>query len=82
MSKKEKKEKVVYYDDNSPIVDMSAVNKSGKRQPPPTPRQQSTFKEKWQTYWAAVKTMFKPMIVVLGILGALYFLMMWLSGNF
>lgn len=83
MSKKQKKqkEKIVYYDDNSPIADMSAVNKSGKRQPPPPPRVQSTAREKWNTYWGAVKRMFLPMLFVLGIIGILYLLMMWIGGN-
>ncbi len=74
MSKK-KKEKVVYYDDNSTIADMSSVNKKGQKQPPPPPksvRSPSTFKEKWQTYWSAVKMMLAPTLVVLAIILILY----------
>ena len=78
---KKKKEKIVYYDDNSPIADMSAVNRSGKKKPPPPPRRQSTAKEKWQTYWTAVKTMFVPMLFVLGVLAGLYLLMLLLGGH-
>ena len=83
MSKKQKKkkEKIVYYDDNSPIADMSAVNKSGKSKPPPPPRVQSTAREKWGTYWSAVKRMFLPMLIVLCVLGILYLFLMWIGGN-
>jgi hypothetical protein len=83
MSKKQKqkKEKIIYYDDNSPIADMSAVNRSGKKKPPLPPRKQSTAKEKWETYWMAVKTMFKPMLFVLGVLGVLYLLAMLIGGH-
>lgn len=80
-NKKEKKEKVIYYDDNSTIADMSAVNKKGEKQAPPPPRVQSTAREKWRTYWNAVKTMVLPMCVALGILGILYLLTMWIGGN-
>jgi len=83
--KKQKKEKVVYYDDNSTISDMSNVTRIGRKSPPP-PRQQSkprsTFKEKWKTYWSAVKTMVLPMLIALFIIGLLYVLLMWISGNF
>ncbi|MBP3433945.1 MAG: hypothetical protein J6K50_01600 [Clostridia bacterium] len=84
MSKKQKKqkEKIVYYDDNSPIADMSSVNRKGEKKAPPAPKIKSTAKEKWQTYWTAVKTMFVPMMIVLGVIGFLYLLMMWLGGNF
>ena len=83
MSKKQKKqkEKIVYYDDNSPIADMSSVNKTGKKQPPPPPRVQSTAREKWNTYWGAVKKMFMPMMFVLLVIGILYFFTMCLGGN-
>ena len=77
MSKK-KKEKVVYYDDNSTIADMSAVNKNGQKQPvqqQKTVRPRSAFKEKWQTYWTAVKMMLVPTGVVLVIILILYLLM-------
>lgn len=72
--KKTKKEKVVYYDDNSTIVDMSNVTRIGQRQPnpPPVPRRRSTFKEKWKTYWSAVRMMLLPLLIALLGLGALY----------
>ena len=80
MSKK-KKDKVIYYDDGMTICDMSRVNKKGEKQDPPPPRRQSTASEKWKTYWTAVQQMLLPMAIVLCILGALYFLIMIISGN-
>ncbi len=76
MSKK-KKDKVIYYDDNSTVADMSNVTRSGfsnKKSHDNKPR--ATFKEKWKTYWHAVKLMLWPMCFVLAILGLLYLLMM------
>lgn len=72
--KKKNKEKVIYYDDNSTIADMSNVTRIGQRKPnpPPVPRRRSTFKEKWRTYWSAVKMMLFPMFMVLLALGILY----------
>ncbi len=70
MSKKEDKEKVVYYDDESTIADMSGVpggKKKGRQNAP-----KSTFREKAKTYFEAVKMMFLPMCFVLGILAVLY----------
>lgn len=63
--KKKKKEKVKYVDDGRTIADMSGVSggrlwsKQGTTSSP---------KEIWQTYWSAVKMMFKPMLVVIGFL--------------
>lgn len=79
---KKKKEKIVYYDDNSTIVDMSNVTKSGKKEPPRAPKKQSTFGEKWRTYWSAVKMMVIPMCIALLIIAALYLVIMFATGNF
>lgn len=80
---KKKKEKIIYYDNGATLADMSAVNKKGERQPTNhvPPKKRSTFKEKWNTYWAAVKMMIMPMCVVLAIIGILYLLMMWMVGG-
>ena len=80
MSKK-KKEKIIYYDDNSTIADMSSVNRTGRPKPPPPPRKRSTFSEKWNTYWSAVKSMVIPLCVALSILCIFYLLLMLISGN-
>ena len=79
---KKKKEKIIYYDDNSTISDMSNVTRNGKKEPPRAPKKVSTFGEKWKTYWAAVKMMVFPMCVVLFVVAVLYFVMMLLGGNF
>lgn len=77
MSKKEKKDKVIYYDDNSTIADMTNVTRTGlPNKKPREQKQRATFKEKWKTYWHAVKMMLWPMCFVLAVLGLLYLLMM------
>jgi len=61
---KGKKEKVRYYDDGRTVADMSGVK--DRRLPGGDPlRPRATAKEKWDTYWNAVKMMFGPMLVVL-----------------
>ena len=61
---KGKKEKVRYYDDGRTIADMSGVK--DRRPPGGDPlRPRATAKQKWDTYWNAVKMMFGPMLVVL-----------------
>lgn len=78
MSKKKKKqkpkEKVRYIDDGRTIADMSGTGKmspllgsSGKKR--------ASFKEQWKTYISAVKMMFFPMLVVLGILTIAFIIM-------
>ena len=81
---KKKKEKVTYYDDNSTISDISNVTRIGQKNPPPPrePKKQSTFKEKWRTYWTTVKMMVIPLCVALLIMGVLYLFFMFLGGGF
>lgn len=85
MSKK-KKEKIIYYDDNSTIADMSGLPNRKPAQKPKqatfidTPRK-SGFGDKWRTYWSSVKMMFLPMIVVLFVITLIFLGMMWLGGN-
>ena len=62
MSKKEKKEKVVYVDDGSSVADMSGLS-GGKRL---RNTGGSSARDKWNTYWDAVKMMFTPMLFVSG----------------
>ncbi|MBQ9728760.1 MAG: hypothetical protein IJV85_04105 [Clostridia bacterium] len=80
MSKK-KKEKIIYYDDGSTISDMSSVNRKGEKREPPPPREKSTFWEKWNTYWSAVRSMLLPLGIALSVIGILYILLMLISGN-
>jgi maltodextrin utilization protein YvdJ len=79
-NKKEKKEKVIYYDDNRTIADMSnvsAIGRSSRAQK--EKRSKATFREKWKTYWAAVKMMLIPMFVVLAIICVVFLLMIFLG---
>ncbi len=70
-----KKEKIRYVDDGRTIADMSAV--SGGRLPKrPRGIPGSSWKEKWQTYIAAVKMLLLPMIVVITALGVVY-MVLW-----
>ena len=82
MSKKKKKEKIVYYDDGSSIADMSSVGGMGRRapkdKPAPTEKRRSTFSEKWKTYWSAVKMMFVPMLITLLIITVIFLILMLL----
>ncbi|MBO6264030.1 MAG: hypothetical protein J6N93_07175 [Clostridia bacterium] len=74
MAKKKDKEKVIYYDDNSTIVDMSDVTGIGRNKVPKRQKVPSTFKEKMGTFWFAFKLMLIPTAVVLAIIGILYLL--------
>ncbi|MBP5177727.1 MAG: hypothetical protein ILP02_04000 [Clostridia bacterium] len=74
--KKKKKEKITYVDDGSTVSDMSNVGGIGRKIPSPdkskAPRRDSTFREKFATYWSAVKTMFLPMLAVLVALSLIF----------
>lgn len=78
---KKKKEKIIWYDDNSTIADMSAVSgKKGNNAGNVKPR--STFKDKWNTYWSTVKLMLLPTAFVLGVIAVLYVVLMFITGGF
>ena len=70
MAKKEKKEKVRYYDDGRTLADMSNVRRNFELNKAPMYR--SSFKERWNTYWAAVRMVFPTMITFIVILCILY----------
>lgn len=72
--KKKKKEKVKYIDDGRTIADMSNVA-GGRKSLDGSGRRTSSAKEKWTTYWEAVKMMFVPMLVVLGVMTAIFLLL-------
>ena len=79
MGKKKEKEKIRYVDDGRTIADMSNVTKRGPRvfdRNPYKPR--STAKEKWSTYWGAVRMMFVPMLVAVCAIVIVYMLMSFL----
>ncbi len=66
---KKKKEKITYIDDGRTVADMSKL--PGKRL---AKRSTGTAKDKWNTYWGAVKMMFTPMLVVICALAVVYML--------
>ncbi len=72
--KKKKKDKVKYVDDGRTIADMSGlygghrVNSNGAK---------GTLKDQARTYFEAVKMMFVPMLVTIGII-SLAFLIVYL----
>ena len=67
--KKKKKEKITYIDDGRTIADMSEVSRGMQWTKQGTT---SSVKDIWRTYWSAVKMMFKPMLVVVGFIIAVY----------
>lgn len=69
--KKEKKQKVKYIDDGRTIADMTNVGYG----PQGKGIKGSSAGDKWRTYWEAVKMMFVPMLVVLGIITAAYLIL-------
>lgn len=71
-----KKEKITYVDDGRTLADMSGVSGGSHGRNPYAPR--STFRERWETYKAAVKMMFLPMLVVICGILIVYMLMSFL----
>ena len=75
MSKdKNKKKKTVYIDDGRTIADMSGVGGFNSR---PKKEPMTMGKSKWTTYKEAVKMMFVPMLITMGII-TLAFLFVYL----
>lgn len=66
---KKKKEKITYIDDGRSFADMSGVSGGMNFSSKGTT---SSPKEIWETYWSAVKMMFKPMLVVIGFLCVIF----------
>ncbi|MDE6273504.1 MAG: hypothetical protein K2L87_00450 [Clostridiales bacterium] len=75
-NKQKPKEKVVYYDDNSTVADMSGTHKKEK-----TPRQKATFREKARTYFAVVRKMILPMLCTLAAFGLIYLFLLLITGK-
>ena len=71
MAKKEKKkkEKITYIDDGRSFADMSGVQGGFRFAKKGTTASPS---EIWETYVSAVKMCFKPMLVVIGFLCAIF----------
>ena len=70
---KEKKQKVTYVDDGRTLADMSGIGGPRFHRSANAPR--SSAKEKWDTYWAAVRMMFVPMLVVITALLVIYMIL-------
>ena len=70
---KKKKEKVTYIDDGRTIADMSGVGFGGYARDKNRPK--SRARDKWRTYWEAVKMMFIPMLMVLGVISVTFLLL-------
>ena len=68
--KKTKKEKVRYVDDGRTVADMSNVPGTRMNRG----RSIGTAKDKWDTYWGAVKRMIVPMLIVMGAICVIYML--------
>ena len=66
---KKKKEKITYIDDGRSFADMSNVQGGFNFAKKGTT---SSLKDIWDTYWMAVKMMFKPMLVVIGFLCVIF----------
>ena len=86
---KNKKEKVVYYDDGSTLSDMSEVGgiygrkigrSSGSEQREKRYyRPRSSFSDKAKTYFEAVKLMIKPMLIVLIAISVVFLILFLIS---
>ncbi len=77
--KKKKKEKTIYIDDGRTIADMSGTGRInpilGGSSKGSRGKRRSTAGEQWRTYWAAVKMMVIPMLVVMMIITAAFLIM-------
>ncbi len=71
-----KKERIRYVDDGRSLADMSGVGT--RRLPKREAKPGSSAKDKWHTYWDAVKMMFLPMLAFIGLLVVLYAIMYFL----
>ncbi len=69
--------KVVYYDDNSTVADMSGTRKGGYQ----PPRVKSTAREKMRTFFTVMKKMVVPMLITLAVLTILYILILAAAGR-
>ena len=82
MKEKKKKEKITYVDDGRTIADMSRVGSHGLSSKPREKKKEytptnlmgrGTLRDQWNTYKAAVKMMFFPMLVVIAAIIFIFF---------
>ena len=82
--KKTKKEKPVYIDDGSTVVDLSGLDQTkspyslhpARKTRPKRVREPGRLGAIWQTYWESVKMMLLPMLIVIGAI-SIIFLLLW-----
>ena len=74
---KERKVKVIYYDDGSTIADMSATYKYGKK----PDRRKSTFRAKMQTFFSVMKKMVLPLLCTLAAFTLAYIFLLAVTGK-
>jgi len=75
---KGKKEKITYVDDGRSLADMSQVRRGIWQSGRSASRSTGTAKDRWNTYWGAVKMMFLPMLAFIGGLVVIYGVLMLL----
>lgn len=80
--KKKKKEKVKYIDDGRSLADMSAFRGGQKTDDKGFVRPPSTFKDKWETYWSAVRSMLIPMFITLGVITVIFVVAFFVLGGY
>ena len=72
MAENNKKDKPTYVDDGRPLADMSGIDAGLGRffrsEGPST----GSFRDRWNTYWSAVRMMLLPMLVFGGGLALIY----------
>lgn len=67
---KKKKEKTIWVDDGRSLADLSGIDHPRLTRSKYVPG--SSAKDKWSTYWNAVKMMFVPMLVTMTAIGVIY----------
>lgn len=80
---KKKKEKITYIDDGRTIADMSSTSRANPifgndTKSSSKGRRRASLREQWNTYWAAVKMMFLPMLAVMGVITLAFIVMYFL----
>ena len=82
--KKPKKEKIIYIDDGSTVVDMSSLDQSKRffKRKDPDERQRPKVIEHFKTYFQSVKVMILPMLIVIGLISVVFLLLWLLMGGF
>ncbi len=73
-AEKEKKVKIVYYDDGSTVADMSGTKRKA-------PMGKTTFREKMRTFFGVMKRMVLPMLCTLTAFTLIYIILLAITGK-